>query len=95
MIKTAVVPNTPTSFVPYNLQRLALIIKAPPGNSGVVYVKIDASATELSSANGYPLSPGEVLPVSVGRGDGRANLFPNALIAMSTNGTDSLHVTEL
>lgn len=95
MIKTSVIPNTPTGFVAYNAARIVLLLKAPAANAGIIYVKIDSSPTVLSAANGYPISPGEVLPVSAGRSDGRANLFPNAVIALSTNGTDSLHATEI
>lgn len=95
MIKTEAVPSTPTAFVPYSAERLVLLIKAPSTNAGVIYIKIDSSLTVLSAANGYPLNPGEGLPISIGRTDGRANPLPNVLVAMSTNGTDELHVTEL
>lgn len=95
MIKTAAVPSSPTAFVEYNVNRIALLIKAPSTNAGVIYIKIDSSPAILSAANGYQLNPGEGIPISIGRTDGRANPLPNALIAMSTNGTDQLHVTEL
>lgn len=48
-----------------NVPGREFVLKAHPDNTDVVWVGQDG-AGDVSSANGFPLSPGEALPILIG-----------------------------
>lgn len=94
MLASVSVTTAVKEVLAVNLARRGLFIKSLAANTVDVYLKFDNSTTVLTTANGYPLSPGESIFIG-SEIYTSGNDAPFTVQGITASGTVDLRVHEL
>lgn len=91
---TVATTATGVAVLAVNSGRVAVLLKSLSTNTETIYLKVDSSATVLTSSNGFPLAPGESFTLAP-RKDGNGPVWRDAVRAITAANTADLRYVEL